>query len=152
MTENHEENFEKPSIDPESYGLPKVIIEIQQPKKESKGTFKSQKLIIKNEQNEEIGTATLNISSPKKGEASAYLNTINIKEELRGRGYGKSAYLEIIKLLGSVKLKSGFGLSRGTKKIWDWLLLNGLARKLDEGIVDEATENAGYSSAEYEII
>ena len=118
----------------------------------SKGTMKLEELIIKNSLGEEVGNAILNIFLPKKGEKSAYLNTINIREDLRGEGYGKSVYLELIKLLGDAKLKSGFQLSRGTEKIWEWLVLNGLARKLSEGNIDETAENAGYSSAEYEII
>lgn len=148
---SEKEPSEKPSLEAESYGLPKVTVEIEAPKKQSRGTMKSEKLIIRNEQGEEIGTATLNISNPPKGESSAYLNTIEINEELRGQGYGKSAYIEIIKMLGGVKLKSGFQLSRGSEKVWEWLATNGLARKINGGVTNEDAENAGYSSAEYEI-
>jgi hypothetical protein len=126
-------NFEKPTLNAEFYGLPKVNIEKAPKAKDSKGTFRSESLSIKNDKGEIIGNAALNISLPPKGEPSAYLNSIKINEDMRGQGYGKSAYLEIIKFLGDIKLKTedNFGLSDGAAKIWEWLELNGLALKIE---------------------
>jgi len=149
---DNKEKFNKPALSPELYGLPSVIIEIQPQRIKPNGTFKSENLIIKNENNEEIGTAILNIFYPPNREHYAYLNTIKIKEELRGKGYGKATYLELIKKLADVKLKSGFQLSRGSSKVWEWLCQNGLAVKTSDGKTDENKLNAGYSSAEYEAI
>ncbi len=147
-------DFDKPPLEASFYNLPKVSIEIVPQKNEPKGTFKSESMVIKDGKGEVIGNITLNISRPPKGEAFAYLNTVNINEELRGRGYGKAVYLELIKFLAAVKLKTSenFGLSRGAYKIWEWLSLNGLAIKIAEGEVNEATDNDQYSTAEYETI
>lgn len=148
--------FDKPPLEPSFYNLPEVGIELIAPNRESKGTFKSQDLLIKDKHGEVIGHATVNVSRPKTGEPEAYLNTISINEELRGQGYGygKAAYLEIIKMLAGIKLKTknNFGLSRGTFKVWEWLCLNGIAVKTAEGKINDSAENIGYSTAEYETI
>ena len=138
----------------EAERLPVVKIEFQPRDKRFKGTMSTEHLLLRNAEGELVGEGTLNISRPIKGEHTAYLNTINTKEALRGRGYGKSTYLELIQILKrqNIRLKSGFELSRGSAKIWDWLTAEKRARKTQEGVINEQTENEGYSSAEYEAL
>lgn len=119
-----------------------------------KGTISTEHFLIKAASGETIGEGTLSISRPTKGEQTAYLNTIAIHEDLRGHGYGKSAYVQLIQTLKDqgITLTSGFQLSRGTAKIWDWLVTEKRAKKTKTGEINEEAENAGYSSSEYEAL
>lgn len=130
--------------------LPGVVLKKIEPT--GKGTFVSTIFMVKTLGGDHIGSFTLNTLSSPKEKPSAHLNTITIHEDFRGRGYGKSTYLEILKYLGDIKLKSGSALSRGSLPIWEWLVEKGVARKVTEGAIYENTENNNYSSAEFEVI
>jgi hypothetical protein len=84
----------------------------------------------------------------------ASISGTRVDEAHRGKGYGRSTYVEIIKRLvaDKIRLQTGVMLSRGSKPVWDWLVEKGAARQISEGETNEETGNAGYSSAEYEII
>jgi len=139
-------------LEAEFYHLPKVSIELKIPKNPMSGTLYLEGFIIKDDVGEEIGDFVLSNSKSLKNEHFASLNSININEKPKGEGYGKSTYLEIIKHLNGIKLKSGWQLSRGSFKIWEWLVSQGLAKKIKEGVTNENTENVAYSSSEYETI
>lgn len=137
-------------LDPNST-LPKVVIDAQSTN--AKGTFVPRNFIIKDSNGSSIGNFILNISTPPNAEATAYLNAIKLDENMKGRGFGRGTYLAILNYLGqTVKLTSGFQLSREAKPIWDWLVEKGVARKTKEGKIDETRPNAGYTTDEYEII
>lgn len=136
-------------LNPDS-SLPFVSIE-KLPVKTA-GTLIPTPFLIKDENGLQIGSFILNISKPPNNKPSAYLNTIQLDESFRGKGLGRSTYLEILKYLGDIKLHSGFQLSRGALSIWEWLVARGVAKKTSEGVINENTVNAGYSSAEYEVI
>ncbi|MDP3646297.1 MAG: hypothetical protein Q8R25_04380 [bacterium] len=136
--------------------LPTVSIEenLSRLQKIAKGTMMAQDFLIKNEQGQTVGSFTLQISRPPKGEATAYLNTINV-DAARGKGYGRAAYLKIIDHLKGQNIRftsSTYSLSRDSKKVWDRLVQEGRARLVDEGQTDETKENEGYSTAQYEAL
>ena len=104
-----------------------------------------------------IGEAELNIHHHFLDDdraSTAYLNTIKITGKEHGRGYGKAAYIELMRWLNKhgLTLISGYRLSRGAAKIWESLTGQGLAIKVDEGVIDETAESGGYSTAQYEAV
>lgn len=137
--------------------LPTVSIEqnLSPKQKIAKGRMADEDFSIKNENGEKIGNFTLLIKwSPNKEAGVAYLNTINVNGA-RGRGYGRAAYVKIIDYLKqkNITFKSTESkLSRRSKKAWDYLVQESLARLVDEGKVDESVEDEGYSTAQYEAI
>ncbi len=138
--------------------LPTVSIEqnLSPMQKIAKGRMTNEDFLIKNENGETIGNFTLLFKkSPQPEEGGiAYLNTINVNGA-RGKGYGRAAYVQIINHLEqrNITFKSSeFQLSRGSKKAWDWLVEQGLARLVDKGVTDESKEDEGYSTAQYEVI
>lgn len=145
-------NSKKKILEAEFYHLPKVSIDLKIPKNPMSDTLYLEGFIIKDDAGEKIGDFVLSNFRSLKGEHFASLTAININEKPKGEGYGKSTYLEIIKFLNEIKLKSGWQLSRGSYKIWEWLVSQGLAKKVKEGVIDENTENVAYSSSEYETI
>lgn len=120
----------------------------------AKGTLRNQSYTITDKDGNTLGELALTISYSKKREASAYINKIVLQEDQRGKGYARAVYLQILESLAAqgVRLQSGWQLSRGSVPIWEWLVESGIARKVSEGEINEDTENAAYSSAEYEII
>jgi len=140
-------------IDP-SHTLPHVKILEHPPESTPSEVMFCYRFNIFNEFENEIGSGEVYVSRPDKAESTAFLGGIRIDEMLRGGNYGRSAYLELVKRLATekIRLQSGGELSRGSKAIWDWLVEKGAAQKLSEGETDEETDNASYSTADYEII
>jgi hypothetical protein len=138
-------------LDPE-HTLPKIQIE-ELPNK-MRGSLIPTEFKIRDEQGNEIGELTLLTSRPKNKEATASIAGIRVDVTHLGKGFGRSTYVQLVKRLVAeqVRLQTGVQLSRGSKPIWDWMVERGVARQTSEGQINEETENAAYSSAEYEII
>ncbi|QQS22826.1 GNAT family N-acetyltransferase [bacterium] len=82
---------------------------------------------IRNEMGEPIGTFCLTLEGDE-----ANIESVNIKEQFRGQGYGKMAYKKMIELLGpqNIKLVSdGNFLTEPPAKIWEGLVEEGKATK-----------------------
>lgn len=101
-----------------------------------------------------LDTEGLEIGFVEIEENDSYLVVQNIKldESHIGKGYGKSTYLELIKLAGrsGKTLQSGEELSRQALKVWEWLVHKGLAIKIAEGFRDETKLNTLYTDEKYE--
>jgi len=136
--------------------LPNVLIEqhLSPLQKIAKGTRTSEVFLIKDENENVVGSFTLSISRPRDKAAVAYLNTINVNSA-RGKGYGRAAYLKIVNYLKQQNIQfisSEYQLSRDAKKVWDWLVQEGKARLIDEGKTSDSSLNEGYSTARYEAL
>lgn len=59
-------------------------------------------------------------------ETVAIIKQINLAEQFIGKGFGKAAYLELLKILGDTPLVSG-STGQDSNKIWESLVRDGLA-------------------------
>lgn len=64
-------------------------------------------------------------------ETIAYIGNIQIRETFQGNGFGKATYIEILKRLNGVRLKSSV-LNQKSRGMWEWLVRNGIARKISD--------------------
>ncbi|MCB9809284.1 hypothetical protein H6776_02695 [Candidatus Nomurabacteria bacterium] len=119
--------------------------------KKIKGSMSSMDFNIESG-NDEIGTFTLNVMGRPGEEGYGYFNTIKLEEEFRGKDYGKSVYLQVIKKLkeDNKKLSTEWTLTKGADAVWQWLVENGYARVKQEGERNEENKGAGYSTYQYE--
>ena len=89
----------------------------------------------------------------------AFLEDIGIDERaMLGKGFGRSAYVELVKMLATreLRLRSGvdqgkkIGLSREAWEIWEWMREKGVARLVEDRGTTGNQQTYSYSL--YEII
>lgn len=81
-------------------------------------------LTVHDEKREAIGSIELSIP---RDSSNGFANIDFIY--LKRKGFGKSTYLELLKYLDNTKLRSG-ALNPTTQHIWEWLVGNGIAKRL----------------------
>lgn len=84
----------------------------------------------------------------------AEIDLIELLEEFRGQGYGRSSYISLLEYLDKNKIpfRSGNNLSKEAKGVWDWMVDKGVAQQTVKGSTNSFTEERGISYDEYEII
>lgn len=133
--------------------LPPVVIEkvktFRNDPQEHREFSTTTKFLIKNVDNQTVGNFSLDVDTLVTKEPTASFSSfwLETDPDFRRQGYGRATYLEILKYLGEVKLKSGVldNYSQATK-IWNWLVEKGVARKREPLIVEGGARYA------YEII
>ena len=78
-----------------------------------------------------VGYIILAINTFKHERNLAYVGSIQIREEFRGKGFGKATYIEVLKSLNGIQLKSST-LNEKSRGIWEWLVRNGIPRKISD--------------------
>lgn len=113
------------AVDPNNT-LPKVNLDISPDNIPARGTLIFTKYDVANEGNV-IGELTVNTNKIQK---TAWTNRVNINEELRGKGYGLSAYVTAIEMC----LKEGitfrthdWSQTAEAKRVWEILADKGVA-------------------------
>lgn len=116
-------------VDPD-HTLPKVDLNIAPDNVPTKGTLLFTKYDVTNE-GSIIGELTINTNKIQK---TAWTNRVNINEELRGQGYGLSAYVTAIEMC----LKEGvtfrthdWSQTAEAKRIWEILANKGIATEVE---------------------
>lgn len=100
---------------------------------------------------EPVLTATVVVLVPY---GEAYLYDIGLTDtNNRDQGYGKAAYLELVKYFSArqLRFRSGISLSKSAWKIWEWMRKKGAARLVHDRGTNEDNEDF-YSYSDYEII
>lgn len=84
---------------------------------------------------------------------TAYIVDVYRDPAYKDQKYGRSAYVELIKLLAAnqTRLVSGHRLSLDASRMWDWLVAKGAAR-LVEGRGINPHSRMNYTTSRYEIV
>lgn len=79
------------------------------------------------------GTKIGGLALQEPDEAHRFIRTIKLYDSYLDQGYGRATYLEILKLLPEgVQLRTEGSLSHDSFKIWQRLVAEGLAERLDK--------------------
>ena len=109
------------------------LIERQLPSPEGWERFStSHEVQILNKEQHTVGVIKLEKGLPVSGETShtmAWIRDITIEKAYRQKGYGKAAYVELLKFLGDMPLHSGLLNSDASGYIWESLVRDGLAHE-----------------------
>lgn len=102
---------------------------------------------IVNARGKSVGYLAVAIPFPAESGAAAFVQDINAE---RGKGYGKAAYKELIKLFSErgLRLKSA-NINGFSGPIWQWLVKKGVARIIHE---PEKGQEAQLRDTKYETI
>lgn len=142
-------------LDPEGT-LPGITLDdqyVRHPKLSQTSGIDTHHYNVKDESGNEVGWIALRTPYGKKAErpgATARVTGVNL---VKGKGFGKAAYLAILqKLPSGVELAPDNSVSPDALMIWQWLEENGLAEIGEDGLPTPTTDDKGglhYNDLDY---